>query len=228
MSRIRIKTLAGVPIIYDRDPPGNYGKTGYPVQPWIDAGFAAETDRMFGQLFLSLQRADMGNVTHLLYGGIGRTPNGKQSHHVTHRAFDLDALRFESGQIWVADSFPHAPHQYLSIEAVIRQHFGTVLGYGYNAAHRDHIHFDNGEPPGFHRLAKSRVMFLQRALNLVFDESLLIDGVYGPHTRQVETRTRKSLGLGPLTARANWFAFLATVADLALDRAAAAPLPRVA
>ncbi|WP_299847781.1 extensin family protein [uncultured Paracoccus sp.] len=221
MPRIRIKTIAGVPILYDRDPPENYGRTGYPVEPWIDSDFSIQAEKMFSQLFLALQSSGFGSVTHLLYGGIGRVGGGKPSYHHDNRAFDLDALRFSNNRVWVATSFPPYPHLYLAIESVVRQHFGTVLGYGYNAAHRDHIHFDNGEPPGFNRMAKSRVMFLQRALHYMFDESLAIDGVYGPQTRQVETRVRKLLGLETLTTRANWISFLGTAGGIALDRATA-------
>ena len=39
-------------------------------------------------------------------------------------------------------SYPQERRFYLAVEAVMRQHFGTVLSDHYDAAHRDPLHSD--------------------------------------------------------------------------------------
>ncbi|MDQ0316072.1 extensin family protein [Amorphus orientalis] len=218
---IRIDQFAGVGIYYDRVRPEDYGVRGVPIEPFIDREFAEETERFFARLFLECAAAGLGEVTAIFTGGVGRDPSvGGQSYHHQNRTFDLDALVFEDGRKWVADSFPDAPHFYLGIEAVLRKSFGTVLTYDYNRAHQDHIHFDNGEPPGFHTMSKSRVLFLQNSLFYLFDRTLGRDGVYGPETDAIAGSVLSELNLGPLSSSDTWTAFLEATTDRAMLRSA--------
>ncbi|WP_196223563.1 extensin family protein [Roseibium sp. RKSG952] len=218
MARNRISQFGDVPLLYDRDPVANYGKCGFRTHPHVDTVFALQTDIAFGEMFLVLEAMDLGQVTAILFGGVDRTGGGSSLHH-KGRAFDLDGLVFDNGFIWMADTFATQPHQYLAIEGVLRQNFGTVLTSGYDSAHRDHIHFDNGEPVGFQRHSKSRVLYLQNALKFLFDQMLTIDGVWGPETQSIEREVRKELGLGGLSIRSNWVGFIEASIDIATDRA---------
>lgn len=217
MTRVRIDRLGGVPLLYDRRPASNYGVTGTATRPYIDSDFQPVADRAFHELFDWLAGIGAGTVSAILFGGIGRTGSGPSLHH-QNRAFDLDGLTFREHRNWVADTFPDRPHFYLAVEATLRSHVGTVLTYGYNADHRDHLHFDDGRAVGFRRDAKSHTLFLQNAIVYLFDIPLGIDGMYGPETRQAERRVRDELGLGSLSDKANWLEFLAAARDLAGQR----------
>lgn len=219
MAVVRIQTLGGVPILYDRQPATNYGKSGFRYRPRIDEDFAATADGVFSDMFRSLACAGVGDVTAILTGGIARAGTGPGYHH-NNRAMDLDALVYSSGNIWVANTFPARPFEYLIIEGHLRKAFGTVLTYDYNPAHQDHIHFDNGDSVGFRRHSKSRTLFVQNALLYLFDLPISIDGVYGPETQGAERTARSELGIGGLGKTDNWRAFLQASIEEAQDRLA--------
>ena len=91
----------------------------------------------------------------------------KPGYHGLGRAFDLDAI-FWDNHTFITLNFPEDPFVYIGVESVIRMHFGTVLNYDYDAAHRDHFHFDDGTNPGWNKMAKSRVVFLQNVLHFLY------------------------------------------------------------
>jgi hypothetical protein len=218
---MRIERFGGVDLFYDRSHPDDYGVRGVPMRPLVEARFAARCEEVFDRLVGELDAGRVGRVSAIFCGGISRNPTlGAQSFHYQNRAFDLDALVFDNAPTWTAKSFPEKPHLYLGIEATIRMSFGTVLGYVYNADHRDHIHFDDGTAVGFNTYAKSRVEFLQNCCRYLFDRDLGVDGVYGPLTRGVADGVRRELNIGPLTSRDSWHDFLHAVMDEAFRRAA--------
>ena len=104
----------------------------------------------------------------------------KPGFHGKGRAFDLDALFWPGRTLVTRDDHNDL---YLGVEAVIRRHFGTVLDYLYNAAHRDHYHFDDGSRVGFRSSSRSMVLYAQAALNAFEGAGLAIDGIWGPLTR---------------------------------------------
>lgn len=219
MSTTRIQTLGGVPILFDRQPPSNYGKTGFRYRPRIDAAFAATADKVFLEMFQCLAAAGAGDVTAILTGGIARAGTGPSYHH-NNRAMDLDALVYSSGKVWVANTFPARPFEYLIIEGHLRKAFGTVLTFDYNPAHQNHIHFDNGDSVGFRHHSKSRTLFVQNALVYLYDLPISIDGVYGPETQGAERTARSELNIGGLGKKGNWLAFLEASIEEAQDRLA--------
>lgn len=227
MTLIRIDNIANLHILYDRDPASNYGLTGFAVRPYIDDNFSMDVTQAFQHLTQSLVQNGVGQPTSILFGGIARSGNGSSYHH-KNRAFDFDGLVFADAENWVANSFPIHPFIYLGIEAVLRQHFGTVLSYDYNADHQDHFHFDNGTRPGFQRFSKSRVLFLQNAMRYLFDFPVGIDGVYGPETSGAEKRIRSELGLGGFSEPDNWMAFLSLCETTGFQRHANTNAPAVA
>ncbi|WP_299508404.1 extensin family protein [uncultured Roseobacter sp.] len=211
--------MGGVPILYDRRPPSNYGVGGIAYRPYIEEDFGKECETCFSDMFETLD-SDFGLETvAILTGGVSRRPtSGRRSYHHQSRAFDLDGLLFEQGNRWVADTFPTDPYIYLAIESVVRRQFGTVLAYDYNATHEDHIHFDNGTSPGFNTMAKSRIQFVQNCSVYLFDQVISVDGVYGPDTRDAISDIREELSLGTFTEIDNWQAFLEIVPAIAGDR----------
>lgn len=221
MPDIRISSLGGAPLLYDRKVPGHYGKTGIPFRPFIQSSFAGECNAAFAELFGLFQQKGVGPATAILSGGVGRSGSGTSYHH-KNRAFDLDGLVMDAGN-WVADTFPERPLLYLAIESILRRHFGTVLAYDYNADHEDHFHFDNGRAPGFKNLAKSHVIYLQNALFFVYDIPVGRDGVWGPETSGASTDLRNNLGIGPFSTLANWMKFLEVTASEAIDKELAIP-----
>lgn len=217
MPTIRIQSLAGVPIVYDRDPVSNYGTGGYRVRPYIEEGFSRTAEQAFAQIFQTIAATGLGQVSAVLTGGIARSGHGATYHH-KHRAFDLDGLVMASGRTWVANTYPDRRFEYLLIEACLRRHFGTVLTYDYSADQQTHLHFDDGEQVGFQRHSKSRVLFLQNSLRYLFDRPVGVDGVYGPETQHAERLVRADLQIGTLTKRSNWDALLAASIEEAQDR----------
>jgi len=220
---IRIDNLAGVPILFDRDPISNHGRTGYAIRPKIDAAFGAEADRAFSEVFISLSASDIGEVQSILTGGISRSGSSASYHH-KKRAFDLDGLVFTSGYVWVANTLPTRRFEYLLIEGHLRPVFGTVLTYGFDDQQRDHIHFDNGESVGFRPHSKSRTLFLQNVLRYLFDENVEVDGVYGPETRRAERVVRDELQIGHLSKTFNWLEFLTASIEAAEERLSSAAI----
>lgn len=215
MADIKVSTLGGKPMLYDRTIPEHYGKTGVPFNPFMNTEFAKQSDLCFAELVELLETGLNRKVTKILSGGVSRAGSGTSLHH-KNRAFDLDALLFDDGSNWVATSFPKRPHIYLAIEAVLRRHFGTVLSFDYNKAHEDHFHFDNGTALGFKRHAKSHVIFIQNALVFVYQLKVGRDGVWGGETDGALDILLGRLGIGGISDKANFSRFLLAVANDAL------------
>lgn len=214
MADIRIETLAGLPILYDRQVEGHYGVTGIRTHPFINPVFAQECEAAFSQIVQMIDASPLGPVESILTGGISRSGNGPSYHH-KNRAFDLDGFVLP-GDNWVADTFPSRPVLYLAIESILRLNFGTVLSYDYNAAHEDHFHFDNGTTPRFKRDAKSHVIYLQNALVFIYGIRVGRDGVWGPETRDASDIVRGELGIGGFSDKENWFAFCRATSQAAM------------
>lgn len=206
MADVSVGTLGGRNILYDRHREGDYGVTGVPIKPFMNPAFAKECEACFTQLVSEVEAAKLGPVGSILTGGISRAGTGTSLHH-KNRAFDLDGLVIPSGN-WVANTFPQRPHIYLGIEAVLRQHFGTVLSFDYNQAHEDHFHFDNGTSVGFETMSKSRVIYLQNVIVFIYHTKIGRDGVWGPETRGASDKIRKRLGIGGFSNKKNWMQFL--------------------
>lgn len=219
MADIRITTLAGKTLLYDRSAAGHYGVTGIAFKPTINPEFAALCETCFQEVVKKLDQKAGLKIKSILSGGVSRSGMGSSFHH-KNRAFDLDAFLFEDGSNWVATSFPQRPQLYLGIEAVLRRTFGTVLSYDYNRAHEDHFHFDNGTGVGFKQAAKSHVIFVQNVIALVYGSRIGRDGLWGGETDGALKALRERLGVGPISTASNWKSFLDKVADdaMTLDR----------
>jgi len=136
----------------------------------------------------------------------------KPGWHGRGLAFDLDSI-FWPGRAFVTRSFPTDPLFYLAVEAVLRRHWGTVLAFNYNAAHRDHFHVQHGREVGLVHSLRSDVLFIQGAASYVLDIPVTIDGVWGPETRGALAEAQQLLGVtDDLGDVETWKSFLKAVA----------------
>lgn len=209
MALVRIDNLADLPLYYDRYKEGSYGVSAVPYRPYINERFLEGCEACFEELKTKLDAAGF-TIKQVWSGGVGRDGSGTSYHH-TNRAFDLDALVLDDDTMWVADTFPERPFLYLAIESYLRRHFGTVLNYEFNSAHEDHFHFDNGESVGYARRTRSHTLYVQNTLLRLFHldiGSSGVDGIDGPDTQAALRKARKRLGIGGLSNKDNWMAYL--------------------
>jgi hypothetical protein len=169
--------LAGVPVHYDRfpEPQFSYGTRGKPLKFHCTETFEQKLHACFDELW---RVCPLGKAEVIASAG---TFVDKPGQHGLGRAFDLDCI-FWADKAFITLHFPMDRRFYLAVDAVLRKHFGTVLNFHFNAAHRDHFHVDDGAPTGFVASHRSRVLFLQMALTFLFDRPVAIDGRIGPET----------------------------------------------
>lgn len=209
-------SLAGVPLHYDRYPAESglgYGTRGKPFKPRATYEMVQTLEECFSALF---QTSPFGKAEVVTSAGAYVSKPGQ---HGKGLAFDLDGIFWEDKEL-VAIEYPRKPHLYLAVESVIRQYFGTVLGYNYDSAHKDHFHFDMGSAVRFEKMSKSRVEYLQAAMLYIHGFQVGIDGVWGPETMEVSSSVLNSLGIkGGLSEKKNWLDFLEKSAVLGFSLA---------
>ncbi|MFN6956077.1 MAG: extensin family protein [Acetobacteraceae bacterium] len=217
MQLIRFSRLADVPLHYDRFEEASgfgYGTRGKPLTFRAVEGFVDAMEALFQDLFQRVP-GRFGAAEVIATAG---AYVDKPGYHGLGRAFDLDALFFTKRD-FVTLNFPSDPYFYLAVESVIRMHFGTVLNYDYDPAHRDHFHFDDGSAIGWKKYAKSHVVFVQNVLNHCYGMKVDVDGVFGPSSAQALGAVLSELGIGAISNKANWLAFLDRSASEAFSRA---------
>ena len=116
----------------------------------------------------------------------------KPGAHRLGRAFDLDGIEFEDGQVWKATERSGLT---AAIQGVFMKKFGVVLGWTYDEDHADHLHIDDASWKWGFRESPSIVSYMQWVLELS-GNSVKIDGLWGPKTERVFWR---HLGTGEET-----------------------------
>jgi Extensin-like protein C-terminus len=210
--------VGGVPTHYDRDPaPNNYGTKGRPASFRAEASFITTLDKAFKELWDVCPLGEAKIVT-----SAGAFVNhGGGGHHPRGTAFDLDGIFWQNKDfVTLFDGFNGRDRPfYYGVECVMRKHFGTVLNFDFNAAHRDHFHLDIGGTVGFSSSALSEVLFLQGLLVRVFRQNIGItgiDGDFGVNTQAALDRVLATLGVtGSITTKAKWLDFLTKSASVA-------------
>jgi hypothetical protein len=140
----------------------------------------------------------------------------KPGFHGKGRAFDHDAWAFEHVNIRPIDHDHNAPslhrrQRYWALAALIRSHSAFVLHGEYNAAHRDHIHQDNGGPRPFTTSSEATVKLVQAICNHIFDHApkLTIDGTFGSASTTAATDAMRKVDLaGNIFDFGQWTRFL--------------------
>lgn len=151
-------------------------------------------------------------------GDVGVGVN-KSGYHGSARAFDLTQIRFANNNYcdmnWSWRQNILHMRRYLAVAAQCRRYFGNVLTCWYNAAHGDHIHFDNGvAATSIRTTAHSDATLVQAACNLLNDESLAIDGAWGSGTEAAYQRLIGKFRMtcyNPKTSTSHAMVFLAHI-----------------
>jgi hypothetical protein len=208
--------LAGVALHYDRDTQDDYGSRGRPISFRADSEFVARLDACFAELWMLSAHGRAEVITSA--GAYTRKPG----QHGTGRAFDLDGIFWRRRSFVTLSDGYYGDDRffYFGIECVLRRHFGQVLNYEYDNAHRDHFHVDDGQPVGFRPDSRSLILFLQGTLTHVYKQCINIDGVWSNETSAAVERVLASLGItGELGAVEVWLTFLLAGARIALGAA---------
>lgn len=204
--------LSGVPVHYARPPLAPYATRGKPYRFHVIESFEQELEAFFGELW---EVCPLGQAEMITSAGAYVNKSG---YHGRGRGFDIDAI-FWPERDFVTLDYPSDPVFYLGVEAILRKHFGTVLGFIYNRAHQDHFHIDNGTSVKFTTSSTSRVLFVQAALTHVLDISVSIDGQYGSQTSAAIKKALKNMGsTGELGNKSTWKKFLNHIAERAFKQ----------
>lgn len=208
-------TLAGVPVHYDRLATGAYGTRGVPRREYAEADFAAKLELCFHELW---QVGGLGRAEVITTGGAYTAKPGR---HGVGRAFDLDGIFWPDRVFVTLHAGAHGQDRalYFGIECLLRRHFGQVLDFQYDAAHRDHFHIDDAHPVGFRAGSSATVLFAQGLLAHVFEAPLAADGAWGPVTAAALESAARALQVEPdFSQTSNWLTFLARAAQLSFNK----------
>lgn len=144
------------------------------------------------------------------------------SYHQIGQAFDITHVQHEQGEIslrydaWAPGSKAQL-RNYWRLAASIHLHFAYTLAYPYNAAHHNHIHFDNmvsgSGASEFQERSKAQVHMVQHGVRHVFGHNVDPTGEYDGPTREAVRAVQKANGLiQPLRKQEGWQGFLRAVA----------------
>ncbi len=200
---VYVSEINGIPLHYARTPNHPYGTEGYNASYPVQETFLRKLKICFQELF---QHHPLGVPRIITCAGI--FVNKPNSQHNRGRAFDLDAIFWDDYR-FITKNFLFDYELYLGTESFLRKHFGIILNYFYNAAHRDHWHFDSSSPVDFYLGSKSRVLYLQLTLSYIYNEEVIIDGIWGPQTNGALNRVFHRLNIvGEITDANIWLQYL--------------------
>jgi hypothetical protein len=205
----KFSTIAGVPVHYARSPVANYGTAGKQYNFYCNDKFYDKLEN-----FVMEFSARFGKPEIITSAGAYVAKSGW---HGSGMAFDFDAFFWHDRNFITLHEYKSDPKLYMAIEALLRKHFGTVLGWLYNAAHRDHWHVDSGRPVGFNEYSKSNVKFLQAVITHIHEKPCVIDGIWGVNTAKLATEllekyNLRSKGISPeVNLKGTWSKFLDAV-----------------
>ncbi|MBW3604650.1 MAG: extensin family protein [Actinobacteria bacterium] len=186
------RTIGGVPLRYLR--------SDVRVRTYYARSTAAFEDK------LDAFAHDLGRAAPPSYGAVryiataGAYVN-KPKLHGLGRAFDLDLVRWQGRTCApIRGHHGHARRavirRYIGVDALARRRFKYVLDGWYNAAHRDHLHLDDGGGAlVFNAGYRSDTVFIQAAANVMINARLAVDGVYGPKTRRAFATMKDRVGI---------------------------------
>lgn len=205
------RTVGGVPLYYVRGA-GVEARVRYTA--WSTSEFEAKCDRFVEDVETLTPYGPLREVW-----TAGAYVN-KFGLHGEGRAFDLDGLVFET-----VKCLPYNRHhaypvaavraRYAALVATAHRHFRYVLHGYFDAAHGDHVHVDDGGGPlVFRKDSRSDVTFVQFAINEVMDESLTVDGAYGPATDRAFRESKRRAGVAGDTSGSEsaWLAWNQAIA----------------
>ncbi|WP_299104984.1 hypothetical protein [uncultured Tenacibaculum sp.] len=197
----KIDHINGIPLHYARLTNHPYGTRGEQREFLIEESFLRILENALQEIF---EHCPLGIPELITTAGIFVNKPGQHKHG---KAFDLDAI-FWQEETLVTLNFIHQKELYLGIESFLRKHFGIVLNY-YYPNHKDHWHVDTSVPVDFNQTSKSETLYVQLALKYIYNEEILIDGLWGRQTSGAVKEVFGRLGIStPITTKANYLQFL--------------------
>jgi len=173
---VRIGEVDGIPLFYGRD--GAPHAAEFPIAP-------AFRDHLTRTVKMVRRRVPDGFGRLVRITSAGAFVN-KPGFHGLGRAFDHDVWLFEEVEISPfrgdhASSSLARRRRYWALAALFRSRSAHVLHGEYNAAHRDHIHHDDGGPFAFTTTSEATVKLVQAVCNDIYGTSprLVVDGDFG-------------------------------------------------
>ncbi len=221
----RRRELAGLDLVYE--------VSRRPARFWIEPAFAG---RLETWLTGAAERGVRGDAL-WTYGtwtdGTG-TEGGRScsSWHDAGRAFDLARIRRGGTDLlscrydqWRSErgaTLRRELRRYWTVAASLHRDFAYVLTYLYDAAHRNHIHVDNGRsgagPSVFEPRSPSQVQAVQTICTQLWSRPVEVTGRWDPATRWATGAILDGLNApDDLTDPAGWRAFLDASAGLSRD-----------
>lgn len=200
---------------YTREHPYGDGRTG---ERWLLPSFLDKLTACFVELGFMCR---LGAPRIIVSAGAYVAKRGR---HGEGRALDIDALWWTkkrgANRILVTKAFSKNPAVYLGVEAQLRRHCGTVLGYLYNRKHRGHWHIDDGSRVGYRATSYSRVLFVQASLLHIWGIDVGdLDGESGRRTRGgIHEISQRLLFSKPLSDPMTWQRYLFVTAVEGMSR----------
>jgi len=186
---------------YAREVAYPYGTRGRRLKFRMTSKFHKTLEACFQELF---GQCPLGKPEVITCAG---TFVNKPGSHGRGAAFDFDAAFWPEYKMTTLD-FPVDFELYLGIESYLRRHFGIVLNYLYNNAHKDHWHVDTSVTTGFSTKSRSKVIYLQMTLSYLYELDVVIDGIWGPQTRRALNATADRLGITDPRTKSGWMKYL--------------------
>ena len=183
-------TIGGIPLRYVRTNPD---LTTYRARS--TSAFEKKLDNFSHDLARTAPRS-YGSLRYFATAG---AYVNKPKFHGLGRAFDLDMVSWSRTSCQPirghhAYRYRVVRRRYIGVDALARRWFKYVLDAWYNAAHRDHMHLDDGGGAlVFNTGYRSDVVFIQAAANVMINGGLVIDGLYGPKTDAAFRRMKNRL-----------------------------------
>ena len=196
-----INQINRIPLHYARLTNHPYGTRGEQRNFLIEENFLRVLENAFQEIF---NHCPLGVPEVITTAGIFVDKPGQHGHG---KAFDIDAI-FWNDETLVTANFVHQKELYLGIESFLRRHFGIVLNY-YYPNHKDHWHVDISVPVDYNETSKSETLYLQLVLKYIYNEEILVDGIWGRQTSGIVKEVFERLGIDtPITTKANYLKFL--------------------
>lgn len=205
-SFVRISELDGVPLFFAR------GVEPRPQTFSVDTQFREVLSRTVKTVRTRAPES-FGDLAKITSAGVLVNKPGM---HGLGRAFDHDAWTFAKVDIrpirqdHAAESL-NRRRRYWALAALMRSHSAFVLHGEFNAAHRDHIHQDNGGSRPFTTSSEATVKLVQAICNVIFGQSpsLAVDGVFGSKSSEALRKAMTKVDLaGDVFDSGQWTRFL--------------------
>ncbi|MFK8164915.1 MAG: hypothetical protein AB8H12_20885 [Lewinella sp.] len=202
MAFTRKDKINGIDLHYARTLAHPYGTRGVKTKFYFEKDFFKTLEKCFKEMF---KHCPLGKPEVITTAGVFVNRAGSQHRHGT--AFDFDGAFWEDYTM-MTTNFMVDFELYLGIESFLRRHFGIVLNYLYNEGHKDHWHIDDSVGVAFSKNSRSKMLYLQATLSYIYQEEVVVDGLFGPQTQGAFNRVATKLGIRTGNPARDWLTYL--------------------